>query len=455
MPRNVIAVIDGAAGSCGKAKVVGELATDKDVNIGAAVTNCMPNAGHTFVSEKGDKYVFRNIPVSSVNPNVDLFIGPGSAIDMEIFIEEYESVKHLIGDRKIYVHELVPLIEPRHKVKERSEIKTGSTFKGCGEVSKDKIGRKPELNFFKGYKNAVVCSNDEWLDRLYSHLDNADEFIVLEGAQGCDLSLNFSGHYPNTTSRNVSTAQLLSDSGIPDSRVYGTLMVIRPFPIRISSITKDGEIINSGGYGTGEELTWSQINIALQKHSYPFHNDVASNYYNYDIKLPERLHMVKNMYGCLPDIYKIQLYNFFGNLNFECLELLPALEIERLYHKSLGESNYESIILEEGGYPYLIDDLSEQTTVTKMERRVFDLDIRKLKNNIRINDPYGLYLNFFEQLDQEYAGFSGSIKDTNFDMNTIERYLEWLEAETGKNILALGTGERNNERILVKSLIKR
>ena len=90
MVKNVISVIDGEAGSCGKAKVVGEIATDKSINLGAAITNCMPNAGHTFVDENGNATVFRNIPVSSVNPNTELFIGPGSAIDMEVFKNEYK-----------------------------------------------------------------------------------------------------------------------------------------------------------------------------------------------------------------------------------------------------------------------------------------------------------------------------------------------------------------------------
>ena len=108
MIRNVVSVIDGAAGSCGKAKVIGEIATDKNINLGASVTNCMPNAGHTLVDEEGKARVFRNIPVSIVNPHTELFIGPGSAIDMEIFIKEYESVLDLLGNRKIYVHEMFP-----------------------------------------------------------------------------------------------------------------------------------------------------------------------------------------------------------------------------------------------------------------------------------------------------------------------------------------------------------
>lgn len=141
MIKNVISVIDGEAGSCGKAKVIGEIATDKSIKLGASVTNCMPNAGHTFVDEKGTVTIFRNIPVSSVNPDTELFIGPGSAIDMEIFEEEYEQAKKYLRDRKIYVHEMVPLIDERHKQYEREHIKSGSTFKGCGAVTQEKVIR--------------------------------------------------------------------------------------------------------------------------------------------------------------------------------------------------------------------------------------------------------------------------------------------------------------------------
>src|SRR5574344_1855690 len=155
---------------------------------------------------------------------------------METFIEEYENVKHYLGDRKIYVHEMVPLIEQRHKKYERQNIKSGSTLKGCGAVIQDKVIRDERLKFFKTFKNAIVCSNSEWLEGLYGHLDSPNELIMLEGAQCCDLSLNHSGNYPYVTSRNVSTAQLLADSGISANRLLQTIMVIRPFPIRISNI---------------------------------------------------------------------------------------------------------------------------------------------------------------------------------------------------------------------------
>lgn len=462
MLRNVISVIDGAAGSCGKGKVIGEIATDERVNLGAAITNCMPNAGHTFVDKQGHKTVFQNIPVSTVNPKTELFIGPGSAIDMISFKEEYERVKELLGDRKIYVHELVPLIDERHKEYERLNIKTGSTFKGCGAVIQEKIIRYPFLGFFETYENAVKVPYDEWLDRLYTHIDNEEEYTLLEGAQGCDLCLNHSGNYPYVTSRNVSTTQCLADSGISAERLLQTLMVIRPFPIRISNITKDGDFIYTGDYGTGAELSWSQINIASMSDTYPFKGDLDLLYsYNPNVKY------IRKLLSHLPVIYLKQLFgDNFKNINIDNLSLVEMMEIERLYYKSKGINCYQTKLMDLSMWysdkellPNTIFDQSEQTTVTKMERRVFDLDINKLKNNCRINTPSAVYLNFFQHLDYDFSRRTGNYNDIYFN-RYIREYLDWLESSIQEvtrkqsEIVALGTGPRNGERILKKELVK-
>ena len=268
MVKNVISVIDGAAGSCGKAKVIGELVTLENITAGAAIANCMPNAGHTYVDENGNKTVFRNLPVSIINPKTELFIGPGSAIDMDVFLDEINRVKDLLNGRKVYIHELVPIIEGRHKEYEREHIKTGSTFKGCGAVMQEKVMRDPNLKKFRDLKDlngledyVVCCSDDEWMDRLYEHLDNANEHVILEVPQGCDLSLN-SSSYPYVTGRDISTSQFLDYSKISPERLLQTIMVIRPFPIRINNITSDGEYIYTGSYGNGRELTWSEVSVA-------------------------------------------------------------------------------------------------------------------------------------------------------------------------------------------------
>lgn len=446
--KNIISVIDGEAGSCGKGKLIGELATDKSLNIGASVTNCMPNAGHTFVFENNHKIVFRNIPVAAVNPNTELFIGPGSAIDMKVFKSEYESLKSIIGNRKIYVHEMVPLIDEKHIIYEKENIKSGSTYKGCGAVLKDKVMRDPELEFFKGYKNAIRLSNDDWLDKLFSHLESANEYVLLETAQGCDLSLNFSGNYPYVTSRNVSTSQMLADSGLPATKLLGTLMIIRPFPIRISNITSEGKLVYTGSYGSGDELTWSQINIAALMDSYPFKDDIEETFGDTDEELKKRLFLNSN---------EVALMQIFGNtyksnsFKIEDISTVEALEMERLIKKSKGIREYYSEVID---IPDKIIDLSEMTTVTKMERRIFDLDIRKLINNCKVNDPCGLYLNFFQHLSLDYVHAQGNYEDFIFN-HFIREYLDYLEDNLKVNLCSLGTGPKNNERIVKRSMVLR
>ena len=453
MNKNVIAVIDGAAGSCGKAKVVGEIATDKNIKLGAAVTNCMPNAGHTFVDENGNATVFRNIPVSIVNPETELFIGPGSAIDMTVFQAEYEQAKKYLKDRKIYVHEMVPLIESRHKQYEKEHIKTGSTFKGGNAVTCEKIMKEKNLEFFQTYKNAVVCSNNEWHERLYQHLENPNEYVILEGAQGCDLDINHSGHYPNTTCREVSTMQLLADSGIAAERLLETIMVIRPFPIRISNITSSGEFIYSGNYGNGDELTWTEINIASLYGGYPHRSIVDC--YNSFLKIKK----IKKLLSHCPEIYLKQTFgDNYKSIKIDEITLLEALELERLMYKARKIQEYQTRLIElpmfDKDFPTnTIIDQSEQTTVTKMERRIFDLDIKKLKLNCQINNPYVLYLNFFQHLGLEYKGEKGNFENYYFN-RYLREYFDWLERNTQVEIAALGTGPKNMERILKKPLIK-
>lgn len=296
---------------------------------------------------------------------------------------------------------------------------------------------------------------------------------MLEGAQGCDLDLNHSGNYPFVTSRNVSTSQLLADSGISPERLLQTIMVIRPFPIRISNITKTGEFIYTGNYGTGTELTWSDVNLAAQNGIYPFRNNCSREIYYefaYHAKsiLNKSINIIVDMYTTLPLNYKIQLLNGVQKetLKKDEINLILALEIERIYHKIKGENTYKSIVIKRinnngkvfNNPDYIITDLSEMTSVTKKERRIFDLDIKKLKNNVRINNPYGLYLNFFQQFDynlfEKIDNYDDIKNEYLINFDNIDRYIEWLESETSSHVLALGTGAKNGERILKKRLVK-
>ncbi len=85
---------------------------------------------------------------------------------------------------------------------------------------------------------------------------------------------------------------------------------------------------------------------------------------------------------------------------------------------------------------------------------MFTLDIVKLKINRRINTPSSLYLNFFQHLGLDYKGNIGNFNDFYFN-RYLREYFNWFESETNVEILALGIGAKNGERILKKELIKK
>ena len=160
------------------------------------------------------------------------------------------------------------------------------------------------------------------------------------------------------------------------------------------------------------------------------------------------------------EVYLKQLFSEnYRSKSYKDLSLLEALELERLSYKSRGEEEYVTKILELGWYdsellPNTIIDLSEQTSVTKMERRVFDIDIDKVRNNVKVNAPYGIYLNFVEHLDLDLSGKTGKFENYYFQ-KPLRNHLEWLESELDTDIIALGTGPKNGQYILKKDFIKK
>lgn len=276
MSGKVTVVLDSQAGSCGKGKFIGYLA-QKD-NASFAINNFMSNAGHTYEDDKYGRVMTQHLPTSMVNPDTQLYIGPGAAITPSILFSEILHYRHIIGDREIVINPRAMVIKPEHAEKEKQIIRSGSTFKGCGAACADKVMRVPGTQLFGEWYQYEDWSEvvGEKLDRdnvnfILSHvrvedgmfdLNNAidcGESIMIEGSQGCDLDINYGLPYPNTTSRQCHAGQLVADCGISPRLVTDIVMIMRPYPIRISNKTNIGIDISSGDYDGSQELTWDEI----------------------------------------------------------------------------------------------------------------------------------------------------------------------------------------------------
>lgn len=289
---NVTVVLDAQAGSCGKGKFIGYLSRKDDIDM--AMCNFMSNAGHTWVSNYDTKVMTQQLPTSIINPLADILIGPESAITPRILFEEMIKYKNMIGDRKVIINPNAVVIADKHRREEQKVLRSGSTFKGCGSARADKVMRQAmlfrefwnKLNQENGadfgdddgdYGDLNYCITCGDLKYVKNHLQVMDtmelinnaidrgEHILIEGSQGCDLDINYGLPYPNTTSRQCHAGQLIADCGISPRLVDDIIMIMRPYPIRISNTTnlKDDKgqtlITSSGDYSGAEEITWDEV----------------------------------------------------------------------------------------------------------------------------------------------------------------------------------------------------
>lgn len=254
-------VLGGQAGSEGKGKFAGYLALKDDYDM--AISNFMPNAGHTWVSDKGEKVLVQQIPQSVVNKNTKLMISAGSAIEVDVLVNELN--KYNAWERT-FIHPRAVIIEEKHRKREAEGLeRISSTLKGCGEALADKVRRKegtklagdlePDHILFD-----LVCSQQDFEDKIHHSID-LEEKIMVECPQGYDLDINHGLEYPYCTSRQTITSQALADAGMPPQLIGEVIAVIRPYPIRVGDAYNDDgvKVGTSGTYLDSKEISWDIV----------------------------------------------------------------------------------------------------------------------------------------------------------------------------------------------------
>lgn len=230
-----------------------------------------PNAGHTAYDDQGRKFAFRSLPVGAViDPEVTLYIAPGSEIDLKVLrdeIEIAEAAGHAVKHR-LYVSRQATVIEDRHKETEATKDlvgRVGSTGKGIGAARAEHIMRNAAImaDLFScddGDADAVgwTWAEPEDLYATDRHAHELSQHIIIEGTQGYGLSLRASGHYPQVTSSDCRAIDFLAMAGIDPTR-YSTRVtnwvVARVYPIRVAG--------NSGPMKG--ETSWEALGLEAER----------------------------------------------------------------------------------------------------------------------------------------------------------------------------------------------
>jgi len=271
-----VKVIIGAQwGDEGKGKLVDVLSENVDIVVryqGGA------NAGHTvYIDEK--KYILHLIPGGILRENTTCIIGNGVVFDPIAFFEELDFLKDnsISTQGRLFVSDRAHVIFPYHKLidqlKEESlnKKKIGTTGRGIGPAYVDKFNRsgiriidlfdrvllkeKIENNLEiinrdlkEIYKKSKVKSGEiikqinGYVEKLNPFVKNTSKYlydswkngvsIILEGAQGCLLDVDF-GSYPYVTSSNPTSGGAITGSGLPPQSLKNIIGVIKAYTTRV------------------------------------------------------------------------------------------------------------------------------------------------------------------------------------------------------------------------------
>lgn len=262
-------ILDLQFGSTGKGLIAGFLAETKGYD--TIITAWAPNAGHTYVSRDGEKWVNIATPNGVISPKVQrVLLGPGSIIDPVLLESEWRRYLDFCQNAnqqpaRLFIHPNAAVVTQQHRDLEAGPMtKIGSTKKGVGEAAIQRIRRDPD-----NMNTASEALNGTWLAHFvcsrvdYDQQLEAAEDVLIEGAQGASLSM-YHGFYPYTTSRDVSTLQILADCGVPASwaRRVNVIGTLRTFPIRVANrFDETGKQVGWSGpcYSDQQEIQWSDI----------------------------------------------------------------------------------------------------------------------------------------------------------------------------------------------------
>ncbi|HOE60108.1 MAG TPA: adenylosuccinate synthase [Kiritimatiellia bacterium] len=289
MPNTVL--VGAQWGDEGKGKVIDVLTSQADLIVRYQGGS---NAGHTVIAD-GRKYVLHLIPSGILHTDKQCVIGNGVVLDPFDLIREIEGLREqgfdplgrlYISDRAHMVMNWHRALDAADEARRSQERKIGTTGRGIGPAYGAKIGRSglragdmlspsflemveagvAEANTVLAgwgaplldgretrvrYEEAVRTLTPYIADTvtLVNEADRAGKSILLEGAQGTMLDIDF-GTYPFVTSSSPTAGGACTGSGISPRRIDRVVGVIKCYTTRVGAGPFPTELTGE----TGERL---------------------------------------------------------------------------------------------------------------------------------------------------------------------------------------------------------
>lgn len=232
MPEQVSVVVCLQWGDSGKGRLVDYLAPQHDAGVRFNGAN---NAGHTVVTDNGDKTVLHILPSTSVDKKRAV-LTPGVLVDPSVLQDDILCTG--IDPSFVYIDKRCPVITQSDIDEDRSSShnkeKIGTTGRGVGPAMRKQIERIEGLRAGDKYRDLLNDMGVQITDTvrlLHSVLDKGGR-LLFEGAQGFGLDI-WHGSYPYCTSSLCTTGAVCTNAGIPWNRISAVYGVFKAYSTRV------------------------------------------------------------------------------------------------------------------------------------------------------------------------------------------------------------------------------
>jgi len=255
-------IVDLQYGDCGKGKVAHHLARTRNyTHVLRYNGGC--NAGHT-IYHNGKKFITHHVPCG-VFFGIKSIIGSGCVVNPQQLLKEIRELEEGGVDTKglIFVAKNAHVITQDHLDEEDAEKKIGTTKRGNGPAYRDKYART-------GIRAKDCAELEPFLIDLLPELNQPENYVLCEGAQGFGLDIDW-GDYPFVTSSHCTTAGALLN-GIPPKalnevwgvmKCYETYVGAKKFELNNPIFSKIRTIGKEYGATTGRprQVSWTDMNL--------------------------------------------------------------------------------------------------------------------------------------------------------------------------------------------------
>ena len=220
MENNIDVVLGCSFGDEGKGKVVYDLIKNNNYNL-CVRFNGSGNAGHTIYHNK-KKIVLHQLPIGILFNDTFNLISSDCLINIDKLREEIDTIKEhgIIISNRLLISQACHIITQKEIDYDKNNNKVGTTGSGIGPTYANKMLRIS--NRVDDYRNIFEEMNINVVDMRKFQFDNYNK-ILLEGAQGFELDINWTNNYPYCTSSTCTLAGAIN-TGIPIKRlndIYG------------------------------------------------------------------------------------------------------------------------------------------------------------------------------------------------------------------------------------------